>query len=105
VARDALRAWRYGGDQGGKVLLEALRLQEAGRTDVGGGERDVRLGPVVYVTMEGWRPVCDHYADLYHRDFPMSKGRWQRMTWWGRVRKRPIPPKFDWPTTPAIVLG
>ena len=79
-------------------------MQNAGRTDVDGGERDVRLGPVVYVEMEGWRPTCDHYTDLYHASFPKPKGRWQRMTWWGRVKARPIPPRFDWPVEAATVL-
>jgi DNA modification methylase len=43
----------------------------------------------------GWHPTCDHYDDLYRRDYPKARSARKRHQrditgdWWKRVRKRP----------------
>lgn len=55
----------------------------------------------------GWRPVCDHYDNMYER-FPKprkARKRAQRMAtgdWWKRVRQRPG--EDVWPTDRCIVF-
>ena len=53
----------------------------------------------------GWRPTCDCYDALYHRDFTKTRSArkfWQKSTWWKRVKKRAVP--FAWDVEPATVL-
>lgn len=53
---------------------------------------------------EGWRPTCSCYDAEYERSFPKPSGRWQRITWWERVRQQPIPVEFDWSVKPCVVF-
>lgn len=82
---------------------------------IAGGDRTIGQGwegthrrATVTTTTTGWRPTCDHYDDLYRRDYPQARSERKRRQramsgdWWSRVRK--MPGKLDWPVKRCVVF-